>query len=87
MIYRVVQEQVNNILKHSEAKRATIELKTKGTELILTISDDGIGFDTKERSKGIGLQNISSRVEFYSGKLDIISKRGNGCKLKIIIPC
>ncbi|HSN10102.1 MAG TPA: PAS domain-containing protein [Hanamia sp.] len=87
MIYRVVQEQVNNILKHSEAKRATIELKTKETELILTISDDGIGFDTKERSKGIGLQNISSRVEFYSGKLDIISKTGNGCKLKIIIPC
>jgi len=43
MIYRVVQEQINNILKHSEAKNATIELKTKGSDLILTLSDDGIG--------------------------------------------
>ncbi len=87
MIYRVVQEQINNILKHSKAKKATITLKIKGPDLILTINDDGIGFDTGERSKGIGLQNISSRVEFYSGKLDIISKPGKGCKLKITIPC
>ena len=87
MIYRVVQEQINNILKHSEAKNATIELRTKEAFLILTITDDGIGFDTIERPKGIGLQNISSRVEFYSGKLEIISKTGKGCKLKITIPC
>ena len=87
MIYRVVQEQINNILKHSKAKNASIGLKTKGSDLILTISDDGIGFDTSERSKGIGLKNISSRVEFYSGKLDIVSRPGKGCKFKITIPC
>jgi two-component system sensor histidine kinase UhpB len=86
MIYRVAQEQINNILKHSEAKNATIDLRTKGSDLILIISDDGVGFDTGERSKGIGLQNISSRVEFYSGKLDIISITGEGCKLQITIP-
>ncbi len=87
MIYRVVQEQINNILKHSQAKNATIELKTKASDLLLTISDDGVGFDSNERSKGIGLQNISSRVEFYSGKLEIISNPGKGCKFKITIPC
>ncbi len=87
MIYRVVQEQINNIFKHSEAKNAIIDLKKEESDVILTISDDGVGFDTTERSKGIGLQNISSRVEFYSGKLDIISTPGKGCKFKITIPC
>lgn len=87
MIYRVVQEQINNIFKHSEAENAIIDLKKEESDVILTISDDGVGFDTTERSKGIGLQNISSRVEFYSGKLDIISTPGKGCKFKITIPC
>ncbi len=87
MIYRVVQEQINNILKHSQATNATVELATEGSELMLTISDDGVGFDPGERSKGIGLQNINSRVEFYSGRLDIISKPGKGCQFKITIPC
>jgi two-component system sensor histidine kinase UhpB len=87
MIYRVVQEQINNILKHSEAENATIDLSKKGNNLLLTISDDGVGFDTHQRSAGIGVQNIRSRVEFYSGKLDIISRPGEGCKFKIIVPC
>jgi two-component system sensor histidine kinase UhpB len=87
MIYRVVQEQINNILKHAEAENATIELESKGSNLLLTISDDGVGFDTSERAKGIGLQNIRSRVEFYSGKLNIISAPDEGCKFKISIPC
>ena len=87
MIYRVVQEQLNNILKHSKAENATIYLTKKGNNLLLTISDDGIGFDVHQRPKGIGVQNIKSRVEFYSGALDIISRPGEGCKFKIIIPC
>lgn len=86
MIYRIVQEQINNILKHSHATKADIEFKSGAANLLLTISDNGIGFDKKERSKGIGLQNISSRVEFYSGKINIISAPGIGCKFEIKIP-
>ena len=86
MIYRVVQEQINNILKHSKAEKAAINLKSKGPNILLTISDEGIGFDPNQRAKGIGLQNISSRVEFYSGKLEIKSEPGRGCKFKITIP-
>lgn len=86
MIYRVVQEQLNNILKHSQAENAAIHLIKKGTNLLLTISDDGIGFDIHQRPKGIGVQNIKSRVEFYSVELDIISRPGEGCKFKIMIP-
>ncbi len=87
MIYRVVQEQINNILKHSQAENATIDLNSKGSNLLLTIGDDGIGFDSGKQAKGIGLQNIRSRTEFYSGKLEIISAPGKGCKFKITIPC
>jgi signal transduction histidine kinase len=86
-IYRVVQEQMNNILKHSHAKNATIRLFKKDNRIFLTISDDGIGFDVHRKTKGIGIQNIKSRVEFYSGELHIISRPGEGCKFKIIIPC
>ena len=86
MIYRVVQEQINNILKHSHAKKATIDLKSDARKLVLTVADNGIGFDKNERSKGIGLQNISNRVEFYSGTINIISAPGEGCKFEINIP-
>jgi two-component system sensor histidine kinase UhpB len=86
MIYRIVQEQINNILKHSHATKATIDLKADAGKLLLTIADNGIGFDKNETSKGIGLQNISSRVEFYSGKINIISAPGEGCRFEIKIP-
>lgn len=86
MIYRIVQEQINNILKHSHAKNASVDLKTVDNNLLLIISDNGIGFNKKQKSKGIGLQNISSRIEFYSGRIDIISEPGQGCKFEIMIP-
>ena len=86
MIYRIVQEQINNILKHSHAKNAFVDLKTVDNNLLLIISDNGIGFNKNERSKGIGLQNIASRVEFCSGKIDIISEPGKGCQFEIVIP-
>ena len=52
----------------------------------LTISDDGIGFDTTEKRKGIGIKNIYSRVEVHNGSIRIISSAGHGCKLEIKFP-
>jgi two-component system sensor histidine kinase UhpB len=86
MIYRIVQEQINNILRHSNAKNASIDLKAADDHLLLIISDNGVGFNKMERSKGIGLQNISSRVEFYSGKINIFSEPGKGCRFDIMVP-
>ena len=86
MIYRIVQEQINNMLKHSHAKNGLISMKSDGLDLCLTISDDGVGFNKEERPKGIGLQNITSRIEFYSGKMIITSSPGQGCKFEIRIP-
>lgn len=86
MLYRVVQEQINNIIKYAQAKNAVITLEADGGILNLVISDDGVGFDTTLASKGIGLRNIQNRVEYYSGTMNIISSPGNGCSISISIP-
>ena len=86
MIYRIVQEQLNNILKHAKAKKAEISFEQNSDDLILSISDDGVGFDTTRGFKGIGLKNIESRVGFYSGTLSVVSAPGKGCTLSVSVP-
>ena len=86
MLYRVVQEQLTNITKYSRAKEASITLKKTEDTLYLTIADNGVGFDTTQKSKGIGLTNMKSRIEYYSGNLNIISAPRKGCKVEISIP-
>ena len=87
IIYRIVQEQINNILKHSKATESQIELKTHNKRLQLLVKDNGIGFDPTKKAKGIGLNNIISRVEMHNGDMEIISSPGKGCMLKVEIPC
>jgi signal transduction histidine kinase len=86
MLYRIAQEQVNNIVKYAKASEATITLKTGPRNIMLSIADNGVGFDPSQKAKGIGLKNISSRVEFYSGKLNIRTAPGKGCTLEVSIP-
>jgi two-component system, NarL family, sensor histidine kinase UhpB len=85
-LYRIAQEQLNNIRKYAKAKNARITLSTDEDRLFFSISDDGIGFDTNKKAKGIGLRNIASRVDFYSGDMKIISAPEQGCSLEISIP-
>ncbi|RXK62613.1 PAS domain S-box protein [Lacibacter luteus] len=86
MLYRIIQEQLNNIIKYAQANSIGISLKQQGSNLHLTITDNGIGFDTAQSVNGIGLKNINSRVNFYSGKMDITSAPGYGCTLEVSIP-
>lgn len=83
--YRIVQVQLNNIIKHAHAKDAVIELK-KGKNLELTIRDNGIGFSPGKKTAGIGLRNIRNRVGFYNGEVEICSEPGKGCTLSVRIP-
>lgn len=86
MAYRIVQEQVNNIIKHSKATTAEIKLAVSKKMLNITVKDNGIGFDAKRKSTGIGLSNITSRAELHNGKVDVVSSPGNGCTLKVSLP-
>lgn len=86
MIYRIVQEQMNNILKYAAASQVEIKIIADPGKLCLLITDNGVGFDTNNKSKGIGLRNIDNRVRFYNGVTHVISRPGKGCRLEISIP-
>lgn len=86
-IYRIIQEQVNNITKHAEAKNVTLELKTENEYIIITVADDGKGFKADQKRKGIGISNMMNRIESYNGEMNIDSSPGNGCIISITIPC
>jgi two-component system NarL family sensor kinase len=89
-LYRIAQESLNNILKHSGAKNATIHLETKKNAIYLTISDDGIGFEfDKNKSiklKNIGILGMKENVEFLGGKFELKSVPGKGSKIFIMCP-
>ncbi len=87
-IYRIIQESVNNILKHSGADKAKILIKRKNQNLFLEISDNGSGFNANKLSSlsGNGLNNIYSRIDFMKGKINISSNPTDGTCFTIQLP-
>lgn len=88
VLYRVIQECVNNVIKHSGASTLDISLIKDSDGISATIEDNGKGFNTKSKEKfeGIGLKNITSRVEFLKGTIDFDSSPGNGTLVAIHVP-
>lgn len=82
-IYRIVQEQLSNILRHSHAREVRIELRSKHREITLRIKDDGKGFDAGEVRKGIGITNIINRVKLFDGDVRIDTGPNKGCQLEV----
>jgi signal transduction histidine kinase len=82
-IYRIVQEQFQNILKYAKAKNVLLKINREGNIITLVIEDDGIGFDTSKKANGIGLKNIRTRISLFNGQLTVISSPGNGCCLTV----
>jgi PAS domain S-box-containing protein len=85
-LFRIVQEQLNNIIKHAKARHISIILKTTPQKVVLKIKDDGQGFDEKNVRKGLGFTNIRNRAEIFGGKAEISSKPGEGCLLRVFMP-
>jgi len=86
-IYRIVQELINNTMKHAAAKTAVVQVSKTGNQLTVTVEDDGKGFDTAilNQAKGIGWSNIHNRVEFLKGNLDVQSQKDKGTSVHIEI--
>ena len=84
-IYRIVQELLNNTIKHAGASNAIVQISKADTLLAVTVEDDGKGFDNSllTNAKGIGWSNIQNRVEFLKGKVDIQSEKGKGTSVHI----
>jgi PAS domain S-box-containing protein len=88
MLFRIIQEQANNVIKHAEARNLVMELSMDhvSNQVILEIADDGKGFDPEKIKKGLGLSNIMSRADMFGGKTTIVSATGKGCQLSVQIP-
>src|SRR5690606_14450204 len=89
IIFRIVQETINNIIKHSRAKRIVIRLVREPENLMLSISDNGVGFDPDSLGNGgwgLGLQNIKKRAALIGGDAQISSKPQKGTQVSMSIP-
>ncbi|PWL38662.1 hypothetical protein DKG77_10440 [Flagellimonas aquimarina] len=84
--YRIVQESLQNCVKHAKCKNAKVNFSTEDNILKLTIADDGVGFDISKGKRGIGLRNVISRVKKVKGTLDIDSKKGKGTVVTVSLP-
>ncbi len=84
-LYRILQEQLQNIIKHASATEIQISIRNNDM-LELRICDNGKGFNSNTVSNGIGLHNIKNRAEIYGGYSEIKSSEGNGCELIVRIP-
>ena len=85
-IYRILQEQVNNIIKHSKATKVNIAIKNCANNVNIIMKDNGKGFDVTKRRQGIGISNIINRINSFNGEMSIKSAPGKGCETQIRIP-
>jgi signal transduction histidine kinase len=85
-LYRIAQEVVNNIIKHSKAEHVDIQLyKSKG-HVVLNIEDDGVGFNSDSDTDGHGMLNIQNRSRLIDGQLEVDSHEGKGTSVRLRVP-
>ncbi|EIA10156.1 tetratricopeptide repeat protein [Flavobacterium frigoris] len=85
-LFRIIQESLQNINKYAKADSITIELKRQEDDLLLVITDNGVGFNSKAKKKGIGIQNMLSRTKECNGLFIIKSKKGEGTVITVTLP-
>lgn len=85
-LFRILQEQLRNIQKYSDAKNVVIQLTSNNSTIKMIIQDDGVGFDPLMVTSGIGLSNMKRRADLLSGTIEINSSEGNGCLIQVVLP-
>lgn len=85
-LYRIMQEQLRNILKHAKAQKVEVTLTLERNKLKLIISDNGVGFDLHGVKKGIGLANMKRRALLFAGSFQVVSAPGAGCVVQVELP-
>lgn len=84
--YRIAQEQLTNVLKHSFASHVLVRLTCTENGLTLLITDNGIGFDPRQKANGIGITNMINRTNLFNGEFSLESENGKGCTLTVRFP-
>jgi signal transduction histidine kinase len=85
-IYRIIQEALQNVNKYSQAQVVYVVIKQDNGMITITVTDDGVGFNTAVAAEGIGLKNLKKRSEALNGKLEIESAVGNGAVVRVQFP-
>lgn len=85
-IYRIIQEQLSNILKHAKATQVLIHFSINKRQRVMIIKDNGIGFNSAEPLKGVGLKNIAARCKVQNWQFALLSSPGTGCLVQIKMP-
>jgi len=85
-VFRIIQEQLNNVIRHADASSVSIVLKLRDKKISLQITDNGKGFDITDTRRGVGLTNILNRSEIFGGKLNLDTSPGKGCALSVSMP-
>lgn len=85
-LFRILQEQLKNILKHSAATRVDVDLECADKYFRMIVKDNGVGFDANQTFRGIGLSNIYERARFYNGDVRFDTAIGQGCTLNLTLP-
>ena len=87
-LFRVAQESLHNVVKHSQAKRVRLELVGTATKVVLRVSDDGVGFDTDAPANhtGLGMTSMTERIRLVGGALSVISRPSLGTQVEASIP-
>ena len=87
-LYRITQESLNNVVRHAEASQVDVELTGAQSELVVTITDNGVGFDSKQLrngSHGLGLLGMKERVALVHGDLEVFSAVGKGTRVQVVV--
>jgi signal transduction histidine kinase len=80
-LYRIVQEVINNAIKHAKASKIVFRLKQEEKGMFIEVEDNGVGFDQEKVKFGLGLQNIQHRMKMSKIKGDVVSEIGKGTKI------
>jgi signal transduction histidine kinase len=86
-LYRILQEQLNNVLKHADASEVVVRLERDAGKICLSVADNGKGFLVPGSKTGIGMINMQTRAESLSGTFVVKSRPGQGCQMNVVVPC
>ena len=85
-LYRVIQESLANIARHSQAQKVEISLNYEEQTIRIQVRDDGIGFDVGGQPSGLGMRSMRERIDLIKGDIQITSKNGEGTLIKVVAP-
>jgi PAS domain S-box-containing protein len=85
-VYRIVQEALANVARHAQARRVTVAVARRGHRLVVTVSDDGVGFDaSRPRAGRLGLVTMRERAALMDGTVEVRSRRGKGTEVRLVV--